>query len=340
MPVRTPVLESRVLTGNPMGDPVARSLLICVPPDYEETDRRYPVVYFLPGFASRGSMLLNESLWEETLPQRLERLIRTGAVTPMILVAPDCTTRLGGSQYINSAGTGRYADYIADEIVAWVDANYRTTACRDERAVMGKSSGGYGALRLAMDRPEVFGLAADHSGDKGFDLCYRVDFPKCVAGLAPYESSAENFLRGFPHPRHERGPFWFDVVNVLAMASCYSPRADVPWGFDLPFDELTCELRSEVWERWLAHDPLRLVDGRQEALRSLRLLYLDCGRRDEHHLHLGARTFSRHLRALGIAHTYEEFDGSHFNTSHRYDVSLQAISRVLEANRSGRPLAS
>jgi len=329
MTLLTPSFDSALLAGNPLGDPATRRVLVCLPPGYEEGDRRYPVVYFLPGFASRGVALLNDSLWEESLPQRLERLIRTGAVPPMILVSPDCSTRLGGSQYVNSPATGRYEDHIVHELVPWVDAQYRTTASRDERAVIGKSSGGYGALMLGMRHPEVFGLVADHSGDKYFELCYRTDFPRCVAGLAPFEHSVAAFLAGFPQPRHQRGALWFDVVNTLAMASCYSPRAGEPGGFELPFDPYTCELRPAVWERWLGADPLHAAEAGAAALRSLRLLYLDCGRRDEHHLHLGGRLFSRRLAALGVLHAYEEFDGGHFNTAHRYEVSLRAIGAAL-----------
>jgi enterochelin esterase family protein len=194
---------------------------------------------------------------------------------------------------------------------------------------MGKSSGGYGATILAMRRPEVFGLAVDHSGDKYFELCYRADIPAAVAALARYEHSAARFVAGFPQPVPERGRHWFTLVNMLAMASCYSPNPRVPIGFDLPFDEHSAELRPDVWARWLTHDPVELVAGHADALRSLRLHYLDCGRWDEHHLQYGNRIYSRRLRDLNVAHTYEEFDGGHMNVGHRYDVSLQAVSAAL-----------
>jgi enterochelin esterase family protein len=329
MPVDLITFTSEVLRNNPMGDPHVRRIPIYVPPGYAEGDARYPTVYFLAGFSSRGTTLLNEITWDENLPQRLDRLITTQAIRPMIMVLPDCMTRLGGSQYLNSAATGRYRDHLIDELVPFVDATYRTQPHRDARVVMGKSSGGYGATMLGMQHADTFGLVADHSGDKYFELCYRADIPRCIAGLAPFDYSPERFLAEFPHPPQTRGPFWFDVVNLLAMASCYAPNPASAIGFDLPFDTYSGVLRSDVWRRWLAHDPIEQLGAHAEALRTLRLYFLDCGRSDEHHLQYGTRIYTERLEHLGIAHTYEEFAGGHRNVAHRHDVSLRAISAAL-----------
>lgn len=326
MPVVIPSIVSEHLAGNPLRDPAERRVPVYLPHGYDTSDRRYPVVYLLSGFGSRGSMFLNESAWDENLPERLDRLIATGAIRPLIVVMPDCMTRLGGSQYINSAATGRYEDHLVRELVPFVDARFRTVPTREQRAVAGRSSGGYGATILAMRHPDVFGLAADHSGDKYFELCYKSDFTRCLAGLAAFGDSAQEFLRGFPHPPAARGTNWFDTANVLAMAACYSPNPSSPTGFDLPFEEYTGRLRPDVWRRWLAHDPVELAAAGADALRSLRLYYLDCGRRDEYHLQYGCRIYHRHLEELGVPHRYEEFDGGHRNVAHRLDVSLAAIS--------------
>src|SRR5262245_55669509 len=145
MPVVIETIVSEVLSGNPLGDNRARRVPIYLPPEYERSEVGYPVVYFLAGFSNGGVYLLGESAWAETLPQRVDRLVNNGAIRPMIVVMPDCVTRFGGSQYINSSATGRYADHLVDELVPFVDARYRTLADRDHRVVMGKSSGGYGA---------------------------------------------------------------------------------------------------------------------------------------------------------------------------------------------------
>lgn len=329
MPVDIITFNSELLRGNPMGDAHERRIPVYLPPGYLAGRDRYAVVHLLACFSGRGIAMVNEMMWDENVPQRLDRLIASSAIRPMIVVMPDCATRLGGSQYINSTATGRYQDHLTEELVPFIDRTYRTQAHRDARVVMGKSSGGYGATILGMRRPDLFGLVVDHSGDKYFELCYRADIPRCSAGLAPAQHSPERFLAAFPQPPPERGPFWFDVVNMLAMASCYSPSTDSPIGFDLPFDPYTAELRADVWQRWLAHDPVQLVAAHADALRSLRLYFLDCGRSDEHHLQYGARIYCQRLNALGVPHTYEEFAGGHRNVAHRYDVSLRAVSAVL-----------
>src|SRR5690554_3622287 len=163
MPVVIETVQSAVLAGNALGDPAVRRVPVYLPPDYETADQaRYPVVYFLAGFGGGGVYLLGESFWGETLPQRLDRLIAAGGVRPLIAVMPDCLTRLGGSQYINSTATGRYEDHLIAELVPLIDTKYRTIADREHRVIMGKSSGGYGATVLAMRHPDLFAIAVDH----------------------------------------------------------------------------------------------------------------------------------------------------------------------------------
>jgi hypothetical protein len=330
MPVVVTEVKSELLAGNPLGDPAVRRVPVYLPPDYESSGTNYPVVYFLAGFSGGGTLLLSESLWGETLPARLDRLLAAGAIHPMIVVMPDCITRFGGSQYINSAATGRYEDHLIQELVPFIDGRFRTRARRGSRCLMGKSSGGYGATVLAMRHPDLFALAVDHSGDKYFELCYRADIPRCVGALARHDHSVERFLEGFPHRPEERGRDWFTLVNMLAMSSCYSPSPAAPAGFELPFEPDTGELRDDVWQRWLAQDPVHLVGQHADALRSLRLYLLDCGRHDEHHLHLGGRIYARRLAGLSVPHTYEEFEGGHMNVAYRYDGSLAAVSRAFD----------
>ena len=326
--IRVETISGQALAGNPMRDPVERRVPVVIPPGYEDGGGKdaYPTVYFLAGFAGGGSFTLGRSIWSETIPQRVERLMRSGEIAPMIFVIPDCITRLGGSQYINSEATGRYEDHIVEDVVPFIDAHYSTLADRDHRAVMGKSSGGYGASVLAMRHADTFGLVADHSGDRYFEFCYRADIPHVVAALSQYHQSPKEFLREFPHPRAQRGRGWFTIVNMLAMASCYSPNPTAEIGFDLPFDLETGEIVDSVWQRWLQHDPVTLADRHADALRSLRTYYIDCGKWDEHHLQLGNRIYCRELDRLGVAHTYEEFEGGHSNTAHRYERSLRIFS--------------
>jgi len=137
----------------------------------------------------------------------------------------------------------------------------------------------------------------------------------------------ENFLNEISTIR-PKGNDFFVVLNVAAMAACYSPNPDSPYNFDLPFDEETGELREEVWERWLSWDPVHMLPKHLDALRQMKLVFLDCGMRDEFNLQWGARIFAQRLAAAGIAHRHEEFDDGHRNISYRYDVSLPAISEA------------
>lgn len=327
--------DSTALRGNAAGDPHERLIPVYLPPSYgREPGRRYPVAFVLSGFTGRGRMLLNDHPWSPALNDRMDALIARGACAEMILVMPDCLTRYGGSQYLNSSATGRYADHLIGELVPFVDHKYRTLAAREHRGVAGKSSGGYGALVLGMKHPEVFGAVVCHSGDMYFDYCYRGDVPKFCSAVQE-AGGIQPWLQEF-EARHQKRDDDAVAFNILGMAAAYSPNpATPPFGFDLPCDLETGAFREEVWARWLEHDPLRLLDRHADELRSLRLLYLDCGTKDEFHLHHGARLFCRRLRALGIAHEYEEFDDGHRNVSYRYDVSLPRLGAALAPGAAG-----
>jgi enterochelin esterase family protein len=316
---------SRVLADNPLGDPATRSLPIILPPDYETSDRRYPVIYGLTGFTGSGLSMLNFAAWQPNLPQRIDRLMADGKLAPAIFVLPDCFTRYGGSQYLNSTAIGRYEDYLIDEIVPHVDRTYRTAG----RGVFGKSSGGYGSIMLGMKHPEVFSAVACHSGDMAFDLCYRPDFPKFVNAVRK-AGSVDEWLNEF-ESKAKKESRDIEAMNILAMAAAYSPDPIAqPLPIDFPFDLETCELRSAVWARWLEFDPVQLADRYADNLKKLRLLFIDCGSRDEFNLHFGARQFVKKLTALGVLHEYEEFDDGHMNIPYRYEVSLPKIVGALQ----------
>lgn len=323
-------IESKALAGNPLGDPATRRLPVVLPPDYATSGRRYPVIVGITGFTGRGAMLLNESAWGLTLPQRLERLYAAG-MPHAIFILPDCFTRYGGSQYINSEATGRYEDYLIDELIPWVDAQYRTIPAAEGRAIFGKSSGGYGAMILGMRHPEVFGALACHSGDMFFDLCYGKDFPGfCNAinragGVEAWWNTFEQKTTSLEKPANDD----MEALNILAMAACYSPDSAAPLGIGLPIDLHTCERIPEAWARWLAWDPAELLDQYGENLRKLRLLYMDAGVRDEFSLHFGARLMAQRLTARGIPYEYEEFDDGHMNIPYRYNVSLPKLAHAL-----------
>jgi enterochelin esterase family protein len=325
--------ESRVLRGNPLGDPYVRTVPVYLPANYDDPEnarRSYPVVYVLAGFTGRGTMLLNDSGWTEPLHRRLDRLIESGKVQPMIAVLPDGFTRYGGSQYLDSSAHGDYETHLVSELVPWVDATYRTKASAAHRAVAGKSSGGYGAVVQGLRHPEVFGAVADHSGDSAFEYCYLPDFPAVWSAVQKH-GSLEAWWAAFeraPKKSHD----WLKVLNIIAMAAAYSPNPKQPLRVDLPFDLDTGALVDETWMQWLSFDPVRMVEYSREyraAAKKLKLVYVDCGLKDEFNLQLGARMLVAQLKGAGARVIHEEFDDGHMDIPYRYDRSLAELSKVL-----------
>ena len=322
--------ESAVLSGNACGDPTERDLWVYLPPGYDdEPERRYPVLWHLIGFTGTGSMAVAGNRWAPGLADRLDRLIANGC-PPVIVAFPDCFTRWGGSQYLNSSALGRYEDYLCDELVRFLDGSFRTRGTAAARGVFGNSSGGYGALRLAMRRPGVFGAAASHSGDMAFDLCYLPGFAPALARIAR-AGSLERWVREF-ESREKKAGADFVAINVVGMAAAYSPDPDRPFGIGFPFDFESGELIPAVWRRWKENDPVEMVSVRAhaEALRALRLLYLDCGSEDEYHHHLGLRLLRKRLTELSVPHEAEEFPDGHRSLSYRYEVSIPKLVRALD----------
>lgn len=317
--------ESKALAGNPLNDPSIRKVPVYLPySPGENPAQHFPVVYLLTAFAARGLKHTNDSLWEENIPQRLDRLIDSGEINRVIVVMPDASTRYGGSQYLNSSATGNYQNHLL-ELVDFIDEKYPTIAEREQRAVLGHSSGGYGALRLGMSHPEVYGLVGAHAPDLNFDMVYRKDIPEFLRFYDKYGEEGFQNLLDNPAGMLAKGVSFY-ALAIAAMASCYSPNPKSSWGFDLPFDTFTGELHQKVWERWLANDPINLVERHTEALSSLQLLYLDCGLSDEENLLYGARIFTQRLIQRHISHNFEVFEGGHRHSEFRYDISLKMIS--------------
>jgi len=322
-------ITSGVLEGNPLGDPHERPLWVYLPPGVgDDPARRYPSIYLIQGFTGQVDMWWNRPALRPSVPELVDEVFAGGTVPPAVVVLVDCWTSLGGSQFLNSPGTGRYLDYLCDEVVAFVDGRYPTLASRDHRGITGKSSGGYGAMVVPMLRPDVFGALASHAGDALFEHCYLSEFARAARALRDeYDGSYERFFADF----RSRPAFSKDtddaLVDAWAMAACYSAEPDGT--VTLPFDPATGRLRDEVWQRWLALDPVRMAAGHAEALRSLRGVYLDAGRRDEYWLDLGATAFSAELDALGVEHVFELFDDTHSGIEYRYPKALAFLAERL-----------
>ena len=317
-------LACSILDGGRCDDPTTRHLYVYEPPGCEGRD--LPAVLLLPGFTGTASNLLEVHPWKTGVVAAYDRAVAAGEHAPALLVLPDCWTRLGGSQYVNSTYFGRYTDHLVQEVVPFVREHHGAAAF----GVAGKSSGGFGAMHLSLAHPEAFRAAGSISGDVDFELGYASEFAPACRGLVDHGADPAAFLEAFLRDPTLKGDD-HAVLNVLAMAGCYSPAPGAELGFELPFDPRTAERRPEVWERWLAFDPLVRIGqpAAQEAWRSLACLHLECGLKDQFHLQWGLRKLSARLTELGIEHDHEEHPGSHFDINDRYGPVIDKLARAL-----------
>lgn len=315
-------VESEVLRGNALGDPHVRSLHVLAP---DATSGPLPAIWLLAGYSGSPSTMLFDEPWSEGMLRRVQRLSDRGDLPPALLAVPDCFTRLGGSQYLDSSATGAYETHLWTELRPALEARFPVRA----HGIAGKSSGGYGAIVQAMRHPEIVRAVACHSGDMAFEYTYLPHFPALAEALRRH-GGVEGLIAAHAADPNRRGSL-FDPIQTLCMAACYSPDPAAPRGIALPIDPDTAAIRQDVFARWLALDPARMIHdaAHARALAGMKLLFLDCGSRDEYHLHWGLRQLVAELRARGVPHRHEEFDAGHGGISHRYDVSLPLLVRAL-----------
>ena len=273
-----------------------RPLFVWAPDD---RSRSYPAVIVLHSHLRSARSWFNVEPFEESYPEAIE------ARAPSAVVAlADGWTELGGGQWL-----GALASHLRDEVVPFLDAEYPTNGLR---ALQGKSSGAYGALAHALERPDLFHAVAAHAPMACFEVTVAHDFPLAARALR------ERGLDAVPPIDALRSADDVVLAEIGSLAHAFSAG-------ELPFDVRTGELVPEVWERWLTHDPVRLAEAHPDAVRALRGVWLDAGRRDEYFLDLGAISLADTLRASGLPDDrfrFELFDGGHRGVSGRYPDSL------------------
>jgi hypothetical protein len=323
------VVESDALDGNPLGDSPRRPLYVYSSPGAQAA-ATVPSVYVIQGFSGQVDMWLARGAFEPTMIERLDAMFAAGDCPEAIVVFVDAWTSRGGSQFLNSAGTGRYLDYLCDEVVPFVDSSYPTLAGRDHRGLAGKSSGGYGAMVVPMLRPDVFGALASHAGDALFECCYQPEFPSVVRQLRDhFDGSYEVFFERLAEADHFDYSMFGKPFEMYGYACAYSADPERPGHGFLPFDVATGRLLPSVWEQWLERDPVRMASRHADALRAMRRIYLDAGRSDEYFLDLGAQAFAGELAKLAVEHSLELFDGRHGGISYRYPKAIRELILAL-----------
>ncbi|MGW8355003.1 alpha/beta hydrolase-fold protein [Streptomyces wedmorensis] len=314
--------ESVRLRGNPLGDPYRRRIEVHLPPGYDGV-RRFPVVYWLPGFGAHPGLTGRALAFGASVADRLRQAMEDGRVPPALLVVPDCTTAYGGSQYLDSAASGEYAGYLA-EVVAEVDRRFATRPEPAWRAVGGKSSGGYGALIAGMTS-DLFGAVVACSPDAGFEHCYLPLLPGTLDTVRA-AGGVDGLLA-----RRAAGPHdvpFMVAMSIVAMGMCYAEKPDTSASDALPCDPGTGLFRDDVWQRWLTLDPVRMLPEHAGRLAGLGLLHLDVGQRDEYGMHWGVRALHAALRAHDVPHVYREHEGGHHGIEHVFTEALAGLWRV------------
>lgn len=314
--------QSEVLKGNPLGDPTERELHVWTPPGWTK-DESLPILVDLTGYWGCG---LNHTNWRpigENVPERLDRLTHEG-MKRVVVAFPDCFTKLYGNQYLNSAGSGNYADYVCTEIVPHVEAQFNCGGA-GRRAVFGKSSGGYGAAWHGLHRADFWSAISINSGDMGFDALFIPTLYDDVDALRKHDYSIEKYVKHV-----EAQPKAKDkdrmILMDLAMSAFYDPDPTQFRNMRLPMDPHTGELIPERWNNWMKHDPVVMVDERMDELRKLKAIWMCCGNADQFRIHFGMRRFSKKLKAAGVEHVYEEYDDDHTDVDYRMDKFLPFLA--------------
>jgi S-formylglutathione hydrolase FrmB len=284
------------LEGNLLGESAAPDVSIYLPQSYErERTRRYPVVYLLHGYTNTDLGYFGSS--GRQLHVIAERVFASGAARDMILVMPNAMNAFGGSMYSNSVTAGNWEGYVADDLVAYMDKNYRTIAAREGRGLAGHSMGGYGTIRIGMKRPDVFSAIYALSS-----CCLNEG---TVRGRGAGQPSAAELVKTMEEARGNRG-----AQGTLARAAAWAPNPrNPPFYLDLP--TRNGEVVPDVAVKWAANSPVAMLDQYVPNLKKLTAIALDIGLQDN--LITGNRLLVERMTAFGIEHTFETYEGDHGN---------------------------
>ena len=285
-------IHGKSLEGNLEGDAVARDVIVFLPPSYsKDRHRRYPVVYALHGYSIGAEQWMHEI----HVPQTIEGAFAQGA-KEMIVVLPDSKTMHNGSMYSSSVTTGDFENFIAHDVVSYIDAHYRTLPNRLSRGLVGHSMGGYGATRIGMKHSDVFGSLYIMS-------------PCCLSArpAGPVNPELEKKLESVKTEADSAKLSFFERAQ-LAAAAAWSPDPKNPTLYlDLPFKN--GEVQPDILAKWAANAPLAFIDQYIGNLRQYRAIGIDVGDQDG----LRFDTIKLHdvLGTYGIANSFEIYHGTH-----------------------------
>jgi enterochelin esterase-like enzyme len=289
--LETITVHSPALEGNLAGESADREVFVYLPPSYTDSSERYPVIIFLHGYAVGAGVYVNGVL---NMPGAADEAIASGA-EEFIIVMPDAFTTFGGSMYSNSPTIGDWETWIAEDLVSYIDENYRTIGTPGSRGLSGHSMGGYGTLRVGMKKPGAFAALYAMSS------C-------CVMNNPPPEGAIEGQLAD-AMGNGPAGPGSFGS-NFLAQAAAWAPNPqNPPYYLDSPYQN--GETDPVIQAKWPANSPLVFIDQYVHILKQYRALFLDVG--DEDSLVTTNTQLSAKMEELGLEHSYEIYEGTHGN---------------------------
>lgn len=310
--IETLKIESSILAKNPLKDSPVRYNPLLLP----KTEGPWSVVVVLAGFTGNAPFYFNPKFNEQNSIQVIDQALARGEAPQALYVFVDAMTTWGGSQFINSAATGHYEDYIIQELLPALKELYPVSHRTQDWCVTGGSSGGYGALHLGSKYPEIFGWVAAIAPDSFFEASLLPELYQALPLWAKYNESGLKALEELRNGKLTKNRNWHTLLNAFGMAACYGAEG-THGNFQLPLDSYSGKIKSSIWAQWLEKDPIHFLPKRIENLKKLEGIYLDVGTKDNFHLQYGARQISNIFKNAEIDHDYVEFDGNHFDIGER-----------------------
>ena len=325
--------HSKLLQGYPLSGGDKRVIATLLPEDFDEK-QAYPCIWFLGGFGSNGREMLNDQgPFKSSFAQMLHSYQRQRIIPQFIAVFPDGCSKLGGSQYINSAANGPFMDHLCDELVPFIESKLPTLSSSRGRVITGHSSGGYGALMVSLLRPGVFGSAIVSAADSAFECTFLPMWLQASIQLQKH-NGVDGFLEHFQQMK-DKGKISSDLFHtnmLLAMSACYSPKLNNHSAHcELPIDLHSLQVNEEIWTLWMNLDPVIAVKAHSKNLKSMDYLHLDCGKADEYGAQFGHRRISDVLKQNDVKHMTSEFNGTHRSTSYRYQQRFEQFGQFVDS---------
>ncbi len=288
-------VHSQLLKGNLSGDSAVRYVSVYLPPSYKANKtKRYPVVYFLHGYTDDDAKFYGFKKHWMVLPPILDTAFVRTPSQEMIVVTPDAYTRFQGSMYSNSITTGNWEDFVAKELVTYIDVHYRTIAKKESRGLSGHSMGGYGAFRIGERNPDVF------SAIYLLSPCCLNSSPVPAASTVDSIKTIEQFQKAD-----------FGTKILFASAAAWSPNPLKP-PFYIDFPVKDGKLQQDIIRKWDANRPLNNLDQYVYNIKQLKALAFDAGNNDMG-IAASVKTLDTELNQYGIKHFFEIYNGDHIN---------------------------